>query len=147
MKTKLHILHTCYICIESLGRSYAGSPVGGSVSVSPYRLRLVWFCGIFSCDVLVLSGSFSLSFPSFTTFPELCLTFGCMSLYLFPSPARWHFSVENYSRLLYACIVEHHCVIPAHFVDRTNCQSKGSYTWLQNMAISGSTSLIARSLS
>jgi hypothetical protein len=43
MNTKLY---NCYICVGDRGPSHACSLVGGSVSVSPYWLRLVDSIGL-----------------------------------------------------------------------------------------------------
>ena len=52
MKTKLYI---CYICAENLGQSYACSLVGGSVSVRPYRPRLVASVGFLMVSMTLLA--------------------------------------------------------------------------------------------
>jgi hypothetical protein len=80
MKTHLH---NCYIYAEGLGQTHAGSLVGGSVSVSPYRPRLVDSVGFVVVPLIswLLQTVLSLS----SGFPKLYLMFGSGSLHLFLS--------------------------------------------------------------
>lgn len=82
MKTQLH---DCYIHAEGLGRPRACSPVGSSVPVNPYRLRLVD-----SVDFLVSLTPLAHSMPPppSTGLLELLLMFDCGSLLQFPSITR-----------------------------------------------------------
>lgn len=70
MKTKEDI---CYICTGGLGPPHVCCLVGGSISVSPHRPRLV-DCRS-SCGIPVPSGSLNPSPHSSTRFSELCLMF------------------------------------------------------------------------
>jgi hypothetical protein len=76
-KTKMDIY---YKCVGGLGPAPPCSLVGGSVSLRPHGPRLVDFCG-----VLKPSGLLNSVLHSSTRLLEVCLMFGCGSLYLFPS--------------------------------------------------------------
>ena len=83
MKTKSYNYN---IYVEGLGQFPAGSLVGGFSLCGNLQTQVNQICR-FSCGVLDPHGSYSPSFPSSAGFPNLCLTFGCESLHLFPSVA------------------------------------------------------------
>lgn len=81
MKAKLHL---CYICRSwgqgrELGLAHANSLVGGSVSSSPQRCRLLDSLGL-PVESLTSSGPPILPPNSSSRLPELCLIFCCGSL-------------------------------------------------------------------
>jgi len=104
MKIKLHI---CHVCVGGLGLVHACSLVGGSVSVSPHRSRLVDSLGLLVVSLIPL-GSLNSSPDSSTELPELCLMFSCGSLHLFPTADGQSLSGDSYARLLSVSIAEYH---------------------------------------
>jgi hypothetical protein len=103
IKTNLLI---CYTCAWGLGTDHVCSLVGSSVSGSPQGSRL---------DDLLLFlwntypvGPFIPSLNSSTKQPELCLTFGYVSLNPFQTGVGWSFSEDNYARFLSPSIMKYH---------------------------------------
>jgi hypothetical protein len=78
-------LHNCYVCAEGLGQSLANFLVAGSVSLNPYRPRLVDSVGFLMVSLIDSVESYILSYPSSTILSKFHLGFSCESLHLFPS--------------------------------------------------------------
>jgi hypothetical protein len=102
-KTELHI---CYKCVGLLGPFLACSLVGGSVSVSSHRPRVVASVGPLVVFLTPLASS--ILSPTLPQDFLRCSMFGCGSLHLFWSAAEWSLSEDSYVRLLYTSITEYH---------------------------------------
>jgi len=85
------------VCVSSV--------IADSVSVTPL---LNLFYGPQFSGILDPSGFYNLSSPSFSTFPKLCLMFGCGSLHLFSEAAQWRLFDDSWARQGYMSIAENH---------------------------------------